>query len=1819
MSDYNKAPYYDDINTAGQDGLSPAEKFQRILFKPGSAVQARELTQIQSLLQSQISRMGDHFFKEGSLILPGNITHDNNLEYITVAKDPAKQDSYYTSYIDDTIYEYGGVSVTIENPITAVVKNVKYNSVTNEYWFYISYTSANPDRELSTHFKVGDVIKPLADASEELTVKDNNIINIDASTTRINKAAISSISAGIFYINKMFVPVNTHTFISNDAFESHSSDPAAGLMNYSIGLDIKEEVIDIRSDNSLGDNSLGTNNSRAEGADRLKVTATLISTPDATIPESNFIELIRIVDNKIIKKVDRTVYNILSEELARRTFDESGDYTIQPFTLDIKDTVDGINFPATLGKSKAYVKGFEIETINSTNIKIPTVSASDATNILLNADNNQFIIIDQLRGAYQPGKEVDVCIDDGNVIIGTVKISHIVSYKEHTGGNAEYKLYVYDYKPNTNSSVSLSNTSLNFSLRQVINRNSTVVAETCIFTTNVISFHVVATKSSNIFELKSEGISLLQTAVNDFTPKDGKASFYVMEHITGTINVENNTTAFANENDRTIEFTSVNNIFDASKLNAVIFNTGLVISEDTSDTDSNTIQEQTPGFITDADIQLGYIEKVAGVNNKIRLNLTKLALSYLYIGSDLATIVIPTKVEVSKGFYKTKTLLEASWSLNKSDINIDNGNDFVISPSLDPISDVYTLISIKNADNDLDDTEYKDNFKVTNGYTDYYYTPSKLIFTGTDITNLPSSLTITYEYFSHSSQGLFFSRESYDPSIRNLPTYFSVKYNKEINVGNIIDFRTRSDNAGELGRVTLETNSLIEINTAIARNRKDIITLDVNGNFNVITGIPSDTPKFRETPSNALKLYELSIPANALKASDITIKRMNNRRYTMRDIGKIEKRVNRLEEYTTLSLLESSAMNAEINRFKSGFFVDAFKDHFKGDTAYPNYQCEVDPEIGFLKASSTRKNFNLIWEDHPGGVLTNNIFVENELSAADKATFNIKKSGDLLTLNYTEVNELSTPLDATNFINVNPFNVFDFTGTLVLSPATDDWKDTDRRPDVIFEQPGLYDAMLANINMDSIGTVWNDWETEWVGVTGLGEDGLPAWIGNSLTTTTTQGQTISGIQTTLGETTELVDMGDRVVSVNLAPFMRPRLISFKGTGLKPNTRLLATFDDTDVTRFCRMESIFIDHNISGNYPDAQMSQNYGADWASVEYNLTADHHPVQNQIGLTSDDAGSIIGSFWLPNLDNINFKTGTREFRLTDGLQSTGSSFFVNRDLETSTASVDYQATGLIESLENTTLSTRMPVITTHEVFDSRELITTDVRYKDPLAQSFVLNRSEYPEGFFATSIDLYFKRKDSNIPITLQIREMRDGTPTQKVLGFSEVLLKPQDVNEIPHDRLLDENETPQTIEQLKTKFKFIAPVYLAPGIEYCFVLMANSDNYEVWYHTVGEKSLVTGELSTQQLWGGSMFKSQNASTWESESYSDIPFALNRAQFDISKPGKLNLRNQSLSLIRLHHNPITIPATTTDTHYDITINHDNHGFITGDKVTLSGVTFAAGFNVSELNKEHTIYSIVNNNDYIIRIAASEREGADLNDSSATWVLMKVGGNNVFTTHSIDYSTFCLNVTQKESNDTEISWDSVHRKKQGSNPAFTIDKLIPLNPNVSVNFDETLSVNFDDTETQARFTATLKSNSDLVSPVIDLDRTSVIAVENIIGNTTHESLATYVSKEITLNNMSSGINLFMDVFSPNNTKVKMFYMLDDQPWVEFIDTINNNNKLEEIQLIHKASNTVDLLTGHYPLFNRFRIKIEMYSSLSAIIPVVRNLRVIASEDYFTE
>ena len=176
-------------------------------------------------------------------------------------------------------------------------------------------------------------------------------------------------------------------------------------------------------------------------------------------------------------------------------------------------------------------------------------------------------------------------------------------------------------------------------------------------------------------------------------------------------------------------------------------------------------------------------------------------------------------------------------------------------------------------------------------------------------------------------------------------------------------------------------------------------------------------PKFSD---DAMLIATLYIPAYTFKPSDVEVVREKHQRYTMKDIGKLEDRLDTVEYYTALSLLERDAESFEVtdanglNRFKSGFMVDNFKGHLVGDTIHKHYKCSMDFENGELRPQHRSKAIALI---------------EAATTTAERTAAHYQKTGDMLTLPYTE-ETLTSQLYASRLINTQTGKTVNWIGDI---------------------------------------------------------------------------------------------------------------------------------------------------------------------------------------------------------------------------------------------------------------------------------------------------------------------------------------------------------------------------------------------------------------------------------------------------------------------------------------------------------------------------------------------------------------------------------------------------------------------------------------------------------------------------------------------------------------------------------------------------------------------------------------------------------------------
>jgi hypothetical protein len=368
----NVAPYFDDFN-ANND-------YHKVLFKPGAPVQARELTTLQSILQNQINKFGQHFFKEGAKVIPGN-TGYTQLYYCVQL-----QNTFLGVPIEAYVSQLIGTKITGQTSgVSAVVDKVLFSrdSERGNLTLYINYLNSSTQNNATQVFSDGEsLVSNTAIASGLLGNSSIAAGQPFAVTIANNSTAIGSafnITDGIYFVHGNFVNVKTETLI----LDQYNNRP-----NYRVGLFVNEQIINSDIDESLNDNSQGFNNYAAPGADRLKISVSLFKKNLNDYDDNNFIELATISDGALRSQKTTTAYSVIADELARRTYNESGDYVITPFDVSVKESLNnnkgnngifnagqftyGGSTPSDslatyqISPGKAFVRGYEVETISST-------------------------------------------------------------------------------------------------------------------------------------------------------------------------------------------------------------------------------------------------------------------------------------------------------------------------------------------------------------------------------------------------------------------------------------------------------------------------------------------------------------------------------------------------------------------------------------------------------------------------------------------------------------------------------------------------------------------------------------------------------------------------------------------------------------------------------------------------------------------------------------------------------------------------------------------------------------------------------------------------------------------------------------------------------------------------------------------------------------------------------------------------------------------------------------------------------------------------------------------------------------------------------------------------------------------------------------------------------------------------------------------------------------------------------------------------------------------------------------------------------------
>jgi hypothetical protein len=1732
MLSLNSAPYFDDYKESSG--------FHRILFKPGIPVQSRELTQLQTIFQNQISRFGDHMFVNGSRVSGGQVSTNNQVfsvkliesanvtgiesgtyirgevsgliaEVVVVNQqttfDPANliytvrtRGSNGLKFIDDEklyFYEDYELVTQIVSPIFAA-SGTSTQAAVNGIAGYSKLTTSEINK-----IKVGGYIASL----------DAYIISVDSSSFKINKeldtdmayqsieiaysaatpTVLFGVSGGVFYINGYFASVQQQQIV-----------PAITnrWCSFTVGLSQTQSIVDSDADSTLLDPAQGSYNYAAPGADRLKITLTLTAYEQDKVSDPNFIELMRVEEGIIIRQSKYSEYAELMSTIARRTYDESGNYVVNPFIISLKDEGVAESISAIINPGKAYVGGYEFETITPTKLQIGrALETETANNFMVDTYVGNYVSISTATGTI-PESGTTVTIKEGTTTKGTAVFLQISST------SAGKKIFLSDIS-------CVITTGMTFSVSTFTATASSGVIDTA-YKNRVFAFPQAFIKSVGDVSYKTKRLFKNVTFTNGVATISGNNTNERFSGGTGVLSgaVTNEYYAILNTGANTT-FTVTKPVVAANSIDQCQISL------------SNTSYNGFGDIIATIDVN-SESTRVKTLNHQMVTLASVGTSSYVSLKyADLYKVryasLLPTGGILSGEWIATSYVAKSVVSYNNVIYYTANA---VTSTDVPGVSASW-----------VKQTDLSSDLLVKDGQTDSWYDHASVKAKTTARTNL----VVLFDYFSHSGSGLI-TVNSYPVAYGDIPSY-TTSLGQVIELKDAIDSRPRRTNLSSnlvFDSFQVPDDYGVELSVEYYLARIDKIVLTNTRNFKVIQGVSSyNQPLPPADTQDAMTLAMLLIPPYTNDVKIIQIRNISNRRYTMRDIGLIDQRLGNVEYYTSINNLESSVLNSTqyapngTELFKAGFIADNFESFNVGNVKSPEYKCSIDTDAGVCRPQFKMGTIQLI---------------------EDTASSTTRKTGDLITLPYT-TRTLIKNTNPTGYININPFNVLSNIGLAKISPSSDYWFSENTLPqiNIVNENTDAFAVAQQSANIFNQQAQWNAWSTIWTGAQTssstsssynrfqvAGEAHGTYSVTTTNTTTLTDAiqsrskavQSISASNIINGDNTKLV-------SRETQPFIREKDISFVIDGMTPYTRLYAWIDDVNVNQHVTpATSIYVGTilsatvatqgsgyttatiNVIGDGTGAILTPvisdgkivsitvtNPGVGYtANPTLTISGDGTGAVAAASIITPSKGAELYSDKFGHCEGIltfpdgQFTCGTHQISFTDSATENRS--------DTSEAITLYTAEGYINNNQRTVISTRIPQVVSGSISEQKSVVLTSttsatrtvhISPHDPLAQSFFI---EEQSGVFVHSVDVFFVTKDQSMPVIMELRPTNNGYPSSSIIiPFSVVTKYPENIN-------ISEDGT------VATTFTFESPVYLAAG-EYAIVLKSGSNKYQAFISEMSKPIIGTTKVISDQPYIGSLFESQNASTWSADQFKDLCFEMRVCEFTKASQ--------------------TFVLKNSETGFSADVIH---GMIQSMQPTNTSI-------------------------------------------SAVVSLPSYVGNFIFDT----------------------------------------DVVLPSQSTFNNVGDATITI-------------TMSTNDVNVTPVIDLERTALICIENIINKSTDivnpetlfqngDAKAKYVTSRVTLNQGFNASNLvvYVNVNRPQESSIEVYFRaknefdttdLSGHAWTKLTQEINGGNTSQEGQFVEDKWSVYDYSYSTFNEFNTYEIKVVMYSTNTSKVPVLADIRAIA-------
>jgi len=1948
-TDFNVTPYYDDFDKT--------KNFHRILFRPGYAVQARELTQIQSMLQHQIDSFGKHVFREGSIVLPGAYTLEcattgNPIWYIKVKDTDSTNNEVTISNFTNQILT--GNTSGVQAYVEIVEDGVETTSEPKTLMInYLSVSNANSNVKT---FQAGETLYAA-------NVGTLVVINTDPS----GKGSIFSIEDGVVFAKEHFISFSSQKTI----LSKYSDSPTC-----KVGFLIDENIIKNTDDTSLLDPAQEASNYSAPGADRFKLNP-ILTVVDITddIGPPDFVTLFTIKDGILQKTSERTQYNVMANELAKRTYDESGDYYVNGLNIRLREHLDsanngGLYTAAQNGNSAllsvgvepglAYVKGYEVGPLTTTFLEVDkSLDYNYVNSQLSSASMGSYITVKEIVGSQilDQGLTIQLYdkamnrISNGVFSIGSQTGNNIgsailktIEYNSGTLGTAAAKMDVYliDIKmlgSNSFSSVKsiyYDNASLaDFGADVVLSSTNTAVLQEASLTpllyyvgSNGVRKIKDSGDTSNdttfTFKKTQSGLSIAQAGtltvpyaisgeVSPYGTSGGLSTSQKHEitlSLDASINVRVGGTV-SNSNPKTIigTGTTFTNLNAGDKLE-FSGTSGIYYIESIGDATSLTLTSNLASTLSSATAFKAYktgdiIDLTTKGNTGTVRTVTSLPTSISIDLQETYSTTVPATVtsRVSRtGAVQSNKLLRKGRYVIINCSTAGTTGPFTLG-----FSDIYKVNYIikktGSAPSSVSDgTNVTSNFKIDNGQKDGYYD------LGTITPNITLGATdyllVQLDYFFPDfTAGVgYFSIDSYpidDTGVtsntiktENIPIYKSPTSGQQYDLRNYLDFRpvksiTAADSTTVIGASTNPSvsssfyysgsglripaaGSTITYDYSYYLSRRDMIIVDKDGNFSTIRGIPSAIPTTPRTPDNSMALAVVNISpypsispyyGQSIGRKDLSswFTRIAPIRQTMRDLGVMKDRIENLEYYTTLSLLEKSAIDFRVlddnglDRFKNGVFVDTFTSHILGATNNPDYKIVVDTKEKSIRPTYTMESFGY---DYISGS-------------------NVQRSSnDIITLAYSEV-AFANQARVTTTRNTER-TTYRFIGNLTLTPDSDVWVDTSFAPDSSLTF-GPTDEEVTKLR-GGLTTEWDSWRTNIsgyavyrgsVGGASGGQSSNPNYVGTysskeeaqsvanqytnstNVTIETIYNTSRTGIENFLVVNSQTQALGNKVVDVSIVPYIRPQTIKVIGRGLKPYAKFYAYFDEQDM-------SSYVTPLTEAEYNNARLT-------------ITASSEGSE----LKADVNGFVYFLLRLPQEKR--FTTGTKRFILTDSPTNSAE--------DATTLGVGYfTAQGLVQQKQDTILTTRQVIPQQKEVgqsyntsaFENVPQVVAGGGGKACLAYSFVARAPDGEEGMFLTSFDIFFEQKHPTLGVWFEIREMDSaGKITRNQVPLSEVWYKSSDIP-------LSTNGINNPM-----RVRFSSPIFLYNKTQYAFIIHpeAANPNYYLWVSRLGENDINTNTPVTGRPMNGTMYTTNNNLNWDIVPDVDLTCVAYRASFSTSVVGQAILGNKPVEKFKLAN-----------------VSNEMAGYgryiSTGDRLTLTAngtinttdklVGLTSGANSSVLSINGTVYTMSNTtyingetlqvrraNAYMTTISANVtgvvNGRGQLNEfrSSANLISMTLtSSNGLFSTNDSvvsptgEYATiqsienFRYSVVDFEPSFLSFNKTSINFEMQTYSNVGVSGSYFNINPNENnyltderALYSRSNEIAYLSSDRSNKIRVSMSTATNYLSPVVDLTRTHAVYVDNIINNNaTGENGVSggylsnrYISKTITLaeGQDAEDMKVVLTAYRPPNTDVRVWVKilngedsesLSNKYWIELVkagngdatySSLSDRDDFKEYEFDFPTSyltapqGQVQYTTSAgitFTGYKYFAVKIGLMASNSAVIPRVADLRTIA-------